>query len=40
MAFISYIKLWGSEFDNIVYKKDKVQDINVDQLEFEVHDTH
>ena len=40
MAYISYIKLWESDFDNIVGKKVKVQDMNTNQLKLEVHDTH
>ena len=40
MAYISYNKLWESEFDNIVSKKDKVQDLNINQLKLEVHDTY
>ena len=40
MAYISYNELWGSEFDNIVFKKDKVQDMNINQLKLEVHDTY
>ena len=39
MAFIRYNKLWESEFDNIVSKYHKIQDINLDQLKLEVHDT-
>ena len=39
MAFISYNKLWESEFDGIVSKRDKLQDININQLKLEVHDT-
>ena len=39
MAYISYNELRESEFDNIVSKKDKVQDIKIDQLKLEVHDT-
>ena len=39
MAFISYNKLWESEFDNIVSKKDKIQDINFIQIKLELHDT-
>ena len=38
MAHISYDKLWESEFDNIVCKRDKLQDLNTNQLELEVHD--
>ena len=30
----------GSEFDNIVSKKDKVQDSNNMQINFQVHDTY
>ena len=40
MAFISYNKLWESEFDNIVSKKIKVQDMNINQSKLEVHDTY
>ena len=40
MAYISYIKLWESEFDGIVSKRDKLQDSNINQLKLEVHDTY
>ena len=40
MAYISYNKLWESEFDGIVSKRDKLQDLNFNQLKFEVHDTY
>ena len=40
MAYISYNKLWEREFDNIVSKRDKLQDININQLKLEVHDTY
>ena len=40
MAYISYIKLWESEFDGIVSKRDKLQDANISQLKLEVHDTY
>ena len=40
MACISYIKLWESEFDNIVSKRDMLQGSNIKQLELEVHDTY
>ena len=40
MAFISYKKLWESEFEGIVSKRDKLQDANVSQLKLEVHDTY
>ena len=39
MAYISYKKLWESEFDGIVSKRDKLQDSNINQLKLEVHDT-
>ena len=32
MAYISYNKLWESDLDNIFSKKDKVQDMNINQL--------
>ena len=35
MAYISYNKLWESEFDGIVSK-----DLNINQLKLEVHDTY
>ena len=40
MAYISNNKLWESEFDNIVSKKDKLQDLNINQLKLEEHDTY
>ena len=40
MAYISYNKLWESEFDGIVSKRDKLQDLNISQLKPEVHDTY
>ena len=40
MAFLSYNKLWESEFDGIVSKRDKLQDVNISQLKLEVHDTY
>ena len=39
MAYISYNKLWESEFDGIVSKRDKLQDANISELKLEVHDT-
>ena len=38
MAFISYNKLWESEFDNIVSKRDKLHDLQINRLKQEVHD--
>ena len=40
MAYISYNTLWESEFDGIVSKRDKLQDLNINQLKLEVHDSY
>ena len=40
MAYISYNKLWESEFDGIVSKRDKLKDANISQLKLEVYDTY
>ena len=40
MAYKSYNKLWESEFDNIVSKRDKLQDMNINQLKLEIQDTY
>ena len=40
MSYISYNKLWESEFDGIVSKRDKLEDANNSQLKLEVHDTY
>ena len=40
MAYISYNKLWESELDIIFSKRDKLQDLNINQLKLEVHDTY
>ena len=40
MAYISYKYLWENEFDNIVSKRSKPQDLNINQLKLEVHDTY
>ena len=40
MAYISYNKLWESEVDGIVSKRNKLQDLNINNLKLEVHDTH
>ena len=39
MAYISY-NIWESEFDGIVSKRDKLQDLNISQLKLEVHATY
>ena len=38
MAHISYNKLWESEFDGIVSRRDQLQDLNFYQFKLEVHD--
>ena len=40
MAYISYNKLWESEFDGIVSRRDKLQDLNINNLKLEVHGTY
>ena len=40
MAYISYNKLWESEFNAIVSRRDKLQDLNINNLKLEVHDTY
>ena len=32
--------MWETEFDGIVSKRDKLQDLNIIQLKLEVHDTY
>ena len=39
-AHCSYNKLWESEFDGIVSKRDKLQDSNFNQLKLELYDTY
>ena len=40
MPYISYNKVWESEFNGIVSKREKLQDININQIKLEVHDTY
>ena len=40
MAYISYNKLWESEFDGIVSKRDKLQDLNINNLKLKLLDTY
>ena len=40
MAYISYNKLWESKFDGIVSKRDKLQDLKINNLKLEVYDTY
>ena len=40
MAYSSSKKLWESEFDGIVSKREKIQDANINQLKLEEHDTY
>ena len=37
MDYISYNKLWESEFDGKVAKRDKLLDLNINQIKLEVH---
>ena len=40
MANISYNKLWENEVDGIVSERDKLHDLNFNQLKLEVHDSY
>ena len=40
MVYISYSKLWESEFDGIVSRRDKLQDLIINNLKLEVYDTY
>ena len=40
MAYTSYKKLWESEFDGIVSKRDKLQDSIINQLKLELQDSY
>ena len=40
MAYISYNKVWESQFDGIGCKKINLQDANINQLKLAVHDTY
>ena len=40
MAYKSYNRLWESEFDGIVSKRDILQGSNINELKLEVHDTY
>ena len=40
MAYIINNKLWESESDGIVSKRDKLQDSNISQLKLELYDTY
>ena len=40
MAYTSYNKIWESEVDGIVSKRDKLQDLNINILKLEVHDAY
>ena len=37
---MSYYKLRESEFDDIAPERDKLQDLNINQLKLEVHDSY
>ena len=32
--------MWESKFDGIIFKRDKLQVLNINQLKIEVHDTY
>ena len=40
MAYISNNKLWESEFDLTVSKRDKMQDLNVNHLKLKIYQTY
>ena len=40
MAYKSYTKLWESEFQNIVFERDILQDLIINQLKLEIHDSY
>ena len=40
MTDVSYIKLWETESDDIVFEKDEVQDMNINHLNLEVYDIY
>ena len=40
MAYISYIKIWESEFDGIISKSGNLQDSNINKLPLKLHDTY
>ena len=40
MAYISYFKIWESEIDGIFSKRDKLQVLNINQIQLQVHDTY
>ena len=40
MDYISYNKLWESEFDGIVSKRDNLQDLNINHLKLELRDSY
>ena len=40
MAYISCNKLWENDFDNIVSKRGKLQDMNINQLKLQGNETY
>ena len=40
MAYVRYGKLWRSEFYNLVFAKDRVQNITLNQLKLKINDTY
>ena len=39
MAYISYNKIWESQFGNMVSKRNKLQDMKFNQLKIGLHET-
>ena len=40
MAYMSYEKIWRSEFFKKVSEEDRMQDINLNQIKLKVNDTY
>ena len=40
MVFLSYNKAWKSEVNIIHSERDKLQDLNINQLKLQKHDTY
>ena len=40
MAYIPYNKLRESELDGIISRRDKIQDLCINQIKLEIHDTY
>ena len=40
MAYIIYNKLWEKEIGKIVFKKDKIKDMNINQLKLKLDESY